>query len=281
MRDWARELVAIPEPEYPRFEAGLSVLGALGPDEATALLAQRLEVVERELTAQRASLQHLGQQVSRLFLVEAEYDLAMREAEASWIAALLAELRSGSFPDVEQWRAYSARQPERAGADETPATSEGQEVMEPADVETLTSTLPTTGSDRQGSVTALECDGIRIQRQQDPTVSGSDGTGIRRHWDIPATGFTNGTRRQRDPTCNEIRRHWDTPATGFTNGTRRQRDPTTTRSNGNEIQRQRDPTATRSNGNEIQRQRDPTAMNDPGGVLAHRRRGTRPRTETA
>ncbi len=123
MRDWARELVAIPEPEYPRFEAGLSVLGALGPDEATSLLAQRLREVERDVAAQRAAVEHTKQQVSRLFVVEAEYDLAMRAAEARWIAGLLAELRSGSFPDLEQWRAFSAgRQAQDRSAGEAGAS---------------------------------------------------------------------------------------------------------------------------------------------------------------
>ncbi len=106
MRDWTRELIAIPEPEYPRFEAGLSVLGALAPDEATELLDQRLKTLGRDLAAQRAALAHIREQVSRLFLVEAEYDLAMREAEARWVTALLTELRSGSFPDLEQWQAF-------------------------------------------------------------------------------------------------------------------------------------------------------------------------------
>src|SRR5215218_4779757 len=42
VRDWLRELVAEPEPELHRFEAALSVLGVLPPDEVIELLEARL-----------------------------------------------------------------------------------------------------------------------------------------------------------------------------------------------------------------------------------------------
>ena len=42
LRDWTRELVATPQPEHPRFKAGLSVLAALTPDEAMAALRERV-----------------------------------------------------------------------------------------------------------------------------------------------------------------------------------------------------------------------------------------------
>jgi hypothetical protein len=42
----------------------------------------------------------------RLFLVEREYDLAVRETELTWTRALLGELTDGSFPDLDGWRAH-------------------------------------------------------------------------------------------------------------------------------------------------------------------------------
>jgi len=44
--------------------------------------------------------------VPRLFLVEAEFDLAIREAEANWVRGLLGELTSGTMPGLAQWRAW-------------------------------------------------------------------------------------------------------------------------------------------------------------------------------
>ncbi|MQB02052.1 MAG: PadR family transcriptional regulator [Actinobacteria bacterium] len=105
LRDWLRELVAVPEPEYPKFMAALSTLGALSPDEATALLEERSRALDEDITLQRTTLeQHEG--LTRLFLIEAEYALAMREAEAAWVRSLLDEFASGTFPGVAEWRDF-------------------------------------------------------------------------------------------------------------------------------------------------------------------------------
>ncbi len=108
LEDWVRELVSTPEREHPRFEAALSVLGVLPPDEATSLLQQRLGLLEAEIAGQRESLAHHRREIPWLFLVEAEYDLAIREAEATWIRSLLDELMAGSLPGLGQWRAWHA-----------------------------------------------------------------------------------------------------------------------------------------------------------------------------
>jgi DNA-binding PadR family transcriptional regulator len=106
LEDWVRELVSTPEIEHPRFEAGLSVLGVLEPKEAAALLQQRLVLLESANAAARRSLRESSREVPRLFLIESEYDLAVREAELTWIRSLLDELTSGSFPGLDQWNAF-------------------------------------------------------------------------------------------------------------------------------------------------------------------------------
>ncbi|MEU5905217.1 PadR family transcriptional regulator [Micromonospora sp. NPDC047527] len=104
--DWARELVSTPVPEHPRFRAGLSVLAALHPDEATDLLRQRLDLLEGAIRQDRDTLDAHLRDIPRLFLVESEYDLAMRAAEAAWLRALLGELTSGTYPGLDTWRAF-------------------------------------------------------------------------------------------------------------------------------------------------------------------------------
>lgn len=106
LEDWLRELVGYPEREYPKFEAALSVVGVLGPDETIALLEQRVRMLEMEIAAGRATLAHVGQVVPRLFLVESEYHLAMRAAEARWVRDLVRELKDGTMPGVSAWRHY-------------------------------------------------------------------------------------------------------------------------------------------------------------------------------
>jgi DNA-binding PadR family transcriptional regulator len=104
--DWVSELISTPEREFFRFEAGLSVLAVLPPDEATRLLRRRLGLLEAEVAEGQAALERAGREMSRLFLIEAEFDLAMREAETTWVRSLLDELTSGSLPDLELWRRF-------------------------------------------------------------------------------------------------------------------------------------------------------------------------------
>jgi DNA-binding PadR family transcriptional regulator len=104
--DWLRELVAVPEPEIPRFKSGLSLLGVLPPDEVTELLQERQRALDEQLARARAALAEAGTTVPRIFLIEAEYDLAVRTAEADWIRGLLTELTEGTLPGLAGWREW-------------------------------------------------------------------------------------------------------------------------------------------------------------------------------
>ncbi|MGW4521421.1 PadR family transcriptional regulator [Amycolatopsis sp. NPDC004378] len=106
MEDWVRELVGTLDREPPRFKAGLSLMGVLGPDQAAALLRQRAADLDERAAAQRASLEQLRPVTPRIFLVEVEYDLAMTEAEARWVRAFLADLTSGAVPGTDAWRRW-------------------------------------------------------------------------------------------------------------------------------------------------------------------------------
>ncbi len=79
--DWVRELVSTPRLEESGFRAGLSVLPVLHPDEAIRLLRERVDRLRVRFDADRASLNAYAGQVPRLFLIEAEYDLALLDAE--------------------------------------------------------------------------------------------------------------------------------------------------------------------------------------------------------
>jgi DNA-binding PadR family transcriptional regulator len=106
--DWTRELIGSPAPENPKFAAGLSVWMLLAPDEVVALLRSRLEKLEASVKARRAALAQAGAEIPRLFLVEAEYALAMTKAEVTWVRALLDELSSDKYPDLASWRSWHA-----------------------------------------------------------------------------------------------------------------------------------------------------------------------------
>jgi DNA-binding PadR family transcriptional regulator len=107
--DWLRELVGEPQPEFTAFEAALSVLGILPPDEVIDLLTKRADTIEAQLATRRAQLREVMKTVSRLFLVEIEYKFAIAQAEADWIRSLVTELVAGTMPDMHLWREFQAK----------------------------------------------------------------------------------------------------------------------------------------------------------------------------
>ena len=106
MADWTRELLADAGPEQTRFTAGLSMLGAVPPDEAVVLLHGRLDRLDALIAERHERLTGWRQEVPRLFLVENEYGMTLLRAEADWLRALLADLDGASFPGVAEWRAF-------------------------------------------------------------------------------------------------------------------------------------------------------------------------------
>ncbi len=106
LKDWLRELLSVPEREYTRFEAALGEFAVLPPDEVVGLLRQRLGALEASNAEHQAVLDTWGARIPRLFLIESEYYLAQRRAEAEWVRGLLKELTDGTFPGLDGWRQY-------------------------------------------------------------------------------------------------------------------------------------------------------------------------------
>jgi DNA-binding PadR family transcriptional regulator len=94
--DWLRDLLRHPRKEFPRFQAGLTVLTLLPRDEALALLGERAEDLAVQIQTERAAFERLRERgIQRLVLLEDEYALAMRQAELDWITHLCADIGSG------------------------------------------------------------------------------------------------------------------------------------------------------------------------------------------
>jgi DNA-binding PadR family transcriptional regulator len=100
--DWMAELIAVPVKEYPQFEAALSELPVLSPARALELLHARAGALEQAIADDRAEL--AGLDVPRLFLLEAEYQLTMQEAELAWLRGLVAEFEDRTFPGLDAWQ---------------------------------------------------------------------------------------------------------------------------------------------------------------------------------
>jgi DNA-binding PadR family transcriptional regulator len=108
--DWLSELLSTPAKEFTQFEAGLSLMPCLHPDDVADLLDERVRGLERALTAERSVLDHLyGQALPRLFGIENEYRIMLREAEVAWVKRLADEIRSGTLEGIPGWLEAHAR----------------------------------------------------------------------------------------------------------------------------------------------------------------------------
>jgi DNA-binding PadR family transcriptional regulator len=112
--DWVSELLSVPMKEFTRFEAGLSLAGVLPPDDVAALLRQRCNALALGI-AQMQSVMKLAREngLARIFLIENEYQVAMRQAELSWTRSLIEELAKGTLDGVEQWAEFQRLAAER------------------------------------------------------------------------------------------------------------------------------------------------------------------------
>src|ERR671933_992083 len=104
---WLRELLREPMKEYTQFAAGLSFIPALPPTEAVALLKERVRLLEEEVGEMRSRLDDAAEQgVARLFLVEAEHELVLKEAELEWVRNLVREIEDGTLGGMQEWRTF-------------------------------------------------------------------------------------------------------------------------------------------------------------------------------
>jgi DNA-binding PadR family transcriptional regulator len=104
--DWIRELLSIPEREYTRFEAALGESAIVPPGDLAVLLHQRLDTLDAANAEQEAELKAVQTQIPRLFLIESEFHLALRRAEADWVRGLLKEFADGTFPGLRDWQRF-------------------------------------------------------------------------------------------------------------------------------------------------------------------------------
>ncbi|MGW5096755.1 PadR family transcriptional regulator [Streptomyces nodosus] len=103
---WLSDLLAVPAQEFPIFEAALSLMGVLAPDEVARLLQERLDTLQVRAASARGGLEKLYEKLPPLFLIETEYQLHMIEAEAAWVRDFLLEITEGSLPGLVEWRAF-------------------------------------------------------------------------------------------------------------------------------------------------------------------------------
>jgi DNA-binding PadR family transcriptional regulator len=106
---WLREMLAQPVNDYPQFAAALAFFAALDKEEVIRLLEVRSAMLESQIAGTQKAWENwtTTMRIPRLFLVEAEYGIAMNQAELEWVRSLIAEIRNGTlWITHEQMRAY-------------------------------------------------------------------------------------------------------------------------------------------------------------------------------
>jgi DNA-binding PadR family transcriptional regulator len=104
--DWLSALVTTPVKEYLQFEAALSLLPALPPAEAAALLRERAGELEQRLAISRMTVDGMRKAgLPRLFAIEVEYQEALMRAELDYVETLIKEIEGGTLDGIEMWQA--------------------------------------------------------------------------------------------------------------------------------------------------------------------------------
>jgi len=143
LRDWMRDLLRHPAKEFTQFEAGLSLLPVLPPEETVTLLRDRAlhlsgtvwkmegqlaELAQQELghmTGQDLPAQVAAAKFPPLFVVETEFRLAMVRAELAFVTELVRRITEEGWGPVALWREIQAKctsQHEHEGEIEKPTT---------------------------------------------------------------------------------------------------------------------------------------------------------------
>jgi len=104
LRDWLRELLSEPDDQPTPFAAALSEGGILPPAEMAELLAQRLARLDKANAAHEAELTVWNERLPRILIIESDYELAMRKAQADWVRGLLREITEGTLGGMDTWR---------------------------------------------------------------------------------------------------------------------------------------------------------------------------------
>jgi DNA-binding PadR family transcriptional regulator len=105
LEDWLSELLSTPTREYTSLEAGLSLVGALPPDEVAQMLDTRIVALRIELGAlERAEEICAEMKLPELFSIESQYRHALLTAELDFVQDLLTRIRKGTLGGSKLWR---------------------------------------------------------------------------------------------------------------------------------------------------------------------------------
>ncbi|HEY7597243.1 MAG TPA: PadR family transcriptional regulator [Actinophytocola sp.] len=103
--DWMSDLLSLPVKEFTQFEAALSLMPVIAPDDVRRLLETRLSRLDAEIAAMGGVLDEMARQgMPYLWAIESDYARALRRAERDFVRELIDKLKNGSLEGLEVWQ---------------------------------------------------------------------------------------------------------------------------------------------------------------------------------
>jgi DNA-binding PadR family transcriptional regulator len=105
--DWLGEMISRPAAEFTQFEAALSLMGGLPPEEVVPLLEQRRNLLHIQVAADESTHRLcLEQGLPEVFIVELEYRIVLRKAESGYVDDLIRRIRERKLDGIELWEKF-------------------------------------------------------------------------------------------------------------------------------------------------------------------------------
>jgi DNA-binding PadR family transcriptional regulator len=103
--DWLSELLAVPVKEFPQFEAALSLMPVLSPDEVVRLLEVRRTRLDTEIAANEGIFAEMAERgMPYLWVIEGDYAQTIRRAEREFVNSTIEKLKKAELPEIQAWR---------------------------------------------------------------------------------------------------------------------------------------------------------------------------------
>ena len=125
MHEWLSEMLRDPTPQFTDFEAALSLMGAIPPDEALALLKLRLKALRIASNQYDGVRANLPEGFPALFMVEGDYSESVRRAEIAFVDKLAGDIEHGRLGGMDVWqRIHELRAAGHSGEEATAKIAE-------------------------------------------------------------------------------------------------------------------------------------------------------------
>lgn len=104
LTEWLGEMLRVPTPQFTDLEAALALMGALPPDDVLDHLRHRLQELRLQRVSHEAIHAAAPPGFPRMFLIEGEYQAALRDAETAFVESLVRDIESGELGGLQLWR---------------------------------------------------------------------------------------------------------------------------------------------------------------------------------